>query len=315
MLLAVAALVVGLVVLTFAADWFVEGAARIAAELRLSAVVIGAVIIGFGTSLPELVVSAVAAYRDSLDIAVGNIIGSNVANLSLVLGAAALLTPIVIASPTLKREVPLSTAAVVAFAIAVQDRLGVVEGSVLAAALLLSAFVLVRGARDPADVLGADTTEFLEDGRSHDLRRETARTVVGLVGTLAGAQTIVWGAQYIAGELGIAEGFVGFTLVAVGTSLPELVTSVQAARKGEVDLIVGNLLGSNLLNSLFVGGFVGILGPDLLADPTLTGLPVVFMVAVAVVAAVMMLTGRRVSRPEGIALLAAYAAALPLLPR
>lgn len=315
MILAAVALVVGLVVLTFAADWFVAGAARIAHELRLSPVVVGAVVIGFGTSLPELVVSAIAAYRDSLDIAVGNIVGSNVSNLTLVLGAAALITPIAIASSTLRREVPVSTVAVIVFAIAVQDRLGVLEGTVLAMALVVATVILLRGARSPEDVLGTEASEFVGAGETYDLTKELARTAAGLLGTLAGAQTIVWAAQVVAAGFGIAEGFVGFTVVAVGTSLPELVTSVQAARRSEVDLIIGNLLGSNLLNSLFVAGFVGILGPDILADPSLTGLPVIFMVVVAVVAAVMMLTGRRVDRREAVVLIVVYAGMLPFLPR
>ncbi len=306
--------VVGLVVLTVAADRFVDGAAQLSFALRVSPVVVGAVVIGFGTSAPELGVSALAAAQDSLDIAVGNIIGSNVANLTLVLGSAALLRPIVVRSPALRRETPLSTLAVIAFAVLVQDRLGLVEGSILLAGLAVATVIIVTGARDPADVLGVETADFTAPEQA-PLGRAVLRTVLGLIGTLLGAQAIVWGVREIAHTLGIAEGFVGFTLVAIGTSLPELVTSVQAARRDEPDLIVGNLLGSNLLNSLAVGGFVGVIGPDLLADPSLTGLPVVLMVGVALAAALMMGTRRRVDRWEGALLLLAYAVALPFLPR
>lgn len=314
MVLPVLAFVVGVIVLTVAADRFVEGAARLSFELRISPVVVGAVVIGFGTSAPEFGVSALAAAQDSLDIAVGNIIGSNVANLTLVLGSAALLSPIYIGSPTIRREIPLSTGAVLAFAILVQDRLGLLEGSLLLVGLAGATITIILGSRSPADALGAEVTEFGRAGE-HSLRKEAARTVLGLVGTLAGAQAVVWGVRDIANAMGLAEGFVGFTVVAVGTSLPELVTSIQAARRGEPDLIVGNLLGSNLLNSLAVGGFVGIIGPDLLAEPSLTGLPVVLMVGVALVTALMMLTRRHVDRWEGATLLLIYAVALPFLPR
>jgi cation:H+ antiporter len=315
MLLALLVLVAGLALLTFAADHFVAGAARIAFAYRLSPVVVGAVIIGFGTSTPELLVSAIATVQDSLDIAVGNIIGSNVANLSLVLGIAALVAPIAVSSPTLRREVPLSTGAVLLFAVVVQDRLGVLEGTILLVALIAATGVIVLGARDPADVLGPETEEFVHPSETPVVGREAVRTVLGLLGTLAGAQAVVWAAQSLAATFGLAEGFVGFTVVAVGTSLPELVTSIQAARRGETDLIVGNLLGSNLLNALAVGATAGFLGPDLLADPSLTGLPVILMALVAIAAATLMATGRTVSRREGAILLLVYLAALPLMPR
>jgi cation:H+ antiporter len=316
--MAALAVIGGLVVLTFAADRFVAGAARLSYALRLSPVVIGAVVIGFGTSLPELVVSALAAGQGSLDIAVGNIIGSNVANLTLVMGTAALIYPIAVASPTLRREAPLSTVCVILFAgLLFWGRgLGNVEAAVLAVAIAVATWVLIRGARDPLDSLAVETSEYIDgDPAGVNTRREILWTVVGLLGTLLGAQLVVWGAREIAAAVGLAEGFVGFTVVAIGTSLPELVTSIQAARRREPDLIVGNLLGSNLMNSLLVGGFTGIFGADVLTDPGLAGWPNLAMVGIAVVAALMMVTRQRVDRWEGAVMLAVYAATLPLLPR
>lgn len=313
--LAVAA---GLVLLTVAADRFVGGAARLSLALRVSPVVIGAVVIGFGTSLPEVIVSVLAALQGSLDIAVGNVVGSNVANLTLVLGIAALIAPIAVASPTLRREAPLSTASVALFAVLLYwgRGLGNVEAGVLAVAIVFATWALLRAARDPADVLATETSGYLEEGPDEiDRRREAIWTVVGLLGTLAGAQLVVWGARRIAGDLGLGEGFVGFTVVAVGTSLPELVTSIQASRRGEADLVVGNLLGSNIMNSLLVGGLSGVFGADVLADPALAGWPNLVMVAVSALAALLMLTSRRVERWEGVVLLGAYLATLPLLPR
>lgn len=319
MLTAGLAVAAGLVLLTLAADRFVAGAARLSLALRVSPVVIGAVVIGFGTSLPEVVVSLLAAVQGSLDIAVGNVIGSNVANLTLVLGIAALIAPIAVASPTLRREAPLSTASVALFAVLLfwGRGLGNVEAGVLAVAIVFATWVLLRAARDPADVLSTETSEYLEgdDPEEVDRRREAVRTAVGLGGTLAGAQLVVWGARRIALDLGLGEGFVGFTVVAVGTSLPELVTSIQASRRREADLVVGNLLGSNIMNSLLVGGFSGVFGADVLADPALAGWPNLVMVAVSALAALLMLTSRRVARWEGVVLLGAYLATLPLLPR
>lgn len=308
----------GLALLTVSADRFVAGAARLSFSLRISPVVVGAVVIGFGTSLPELVVSALAAAQGSLDIAVGNIIGSNVANLTLVLGVAALITPVAVASPTLRREAPLSTISVLLFAgLLYWGRgLGDIEATILALAIAGAVWVMVRSARAEPNELGAQTSEYVEGGRaSISIRWESLWTVAGLLGTLLGAQAIVWGARVIATEFGLAEAFIGFTLVAVGTSLPELVTSIQAARRREAELIVGNLLGSNIMNSLLVGGFTGLFGADVLADPGLAGWPNLLMVAVAVTAAIMMVTGRRVARLEGAVLLAAYVLAIPLLPR
>jgi cation:H+ antiporter len=315
MLLAVLGVVLGLAALTYAADQFVVGAARLAAVLRLSTVVIGAVVIGFGTSAPELVVSALASAQGSLDIAVGNIVGSNVANLTLVLGVAALATPIVVHSKVLKREAPISLLSVIAFAILVQGGLSHVEGTILAVLLVVSLALIViilASRRDAEDELGAEVAEFLDD-QPPSTGKESLRTLLGLIGTLAAAQLLVLSATTIAEELGLSQGFIGLTVVAVGTSLPELATAVQAARKDETDLIVGNLLGSNLFNSAAVGATAAFAGAGQVADVTITGRGVTLMVTVAVVATAFMITGRQVQRLEGALLLAAYVVTVPLL--
>lgn len=311
MALSVLGIVLGLAVLTYASDQFVVGAARVARNLRLSPILIGAVVIGFGTSAPEMLVSGIAGAQGSLDIGVGNIIGSNVANLSLVLGVAALVTPIVVRSPVLKREAPIALVATIVFAIVVQGGLAGGEAAILAVVLVIGLALIVLGARGGDAAMTAEVDEFLTDDISTG--REVLRTVLGLVFTLGAAKVLVDAAVAIAGELGIAEGFVGLTIVAIGTSLPELATAVQAARKGETDLIVGNLLGSNLFNAGAVGAVAGYLGPGMLQDPELTGLAVYLMVGVAVLATAFMVTGRRVARWEGAALLVLYAAAVPFL--
>lgn len=308
---------IGLGLLTYAADQFVMGAARLAVVLSVAPVVIGAVVVGFGTSAPELLVSALAAGRGDVELSVGNVVGSNSANLTLILGVAALITVIRIDAGILKRELPLTAAGTVVFAYAVQDGITTAEGVVLLALLAVALLVIIRADRtDDApgeQELAAEVVEFLDADEPPAPGREALRTLLGLLGTLAGAQAMVTGATGVADELGLAEGFIGLTLVAVGTSLPELVTSVAAARKGEDELIVGNLLGSNLFNSLAVGGVIGLVGPGTIDDPDLTGFAVGIMLAVLALAAFAMITSNRVVRWEAIALLALYAVTVPMV--
>lgn len=312
MLLPALGLLVGLVILTFAAELFVVGAVRTAARLQMSPVVIGAVVIGIGTSAPEIVVSGFAAAGGNLEIAVGNIVGSNLANVSLVLGAAALVATLTVQSSTLRREAPLSIASVILFAVLVQGGLTRLEGVVLMVALVATVTWLVISAlREGNDALGGEVEEFVGEGEVR-LGWELGRALVGLVGTVGAAQLLVSSALSIASTLGLGEGFVGLTIVAVGTSLPELATSLQATRKDETDLVIGNLLGSNIFNSLAVGGVAALLGPGIIDDSSLTVTAVLLMVAVVLAAGLFMLTGRQVSRREGLILLVAWMAMIPL---
>lgn len=312
MILDLVGLLAGLALLTVAADQFVIGAARIATALRVSPVVVGAVVIGVGTSAPELLVSALAAWQGSVDIGVGNVVGSNLANLTLVLGTAALIAPLAVRSATLVREAPLSLGAVLLLALVLQRPLDGLSAAALLAALVAGVAVLVRGSRDE-DPLAGELDEVVDDEPRPRLGREAVRALLGLAGTVGGAQLLVTAASSLAADLGLAEGFVGVTIVAIGTSLPELATAVQASRRGETDLIVGNLLGSNLFNSTAVMGTAALVGPPVPADPSLTGLATAAMVAVAVAATVMMVTRNRVDRWEGALLLVGYVAVVPLL--
>ncbi len=313
MLLALVAVLVGLVVLTKTADVFVESAARLSTALQVPPVIIGAAVIGFGTSAPEMVVSAVAAWQGKLDIAVGNVIGSNVANLSLVLGIASLLCFMGVSSSVLRREAPLSTVAVVLFGLLVQGGLERWEGVVLVVALAGALVWLFTGNRRGDEEMVAEIGEFVEEEGAISARTEALRAVLGLVGVIAGAQLAVQGASSIADELGLGEGFIAVTLIAVGTSLPELMTAIAAARKGEDELIIGNLLGSNLFNSLAVGGIAALVGPGTLDDPNLASVGVAAMVVVAVGAWLFMVTSRRIASWEAATLLGAYAVTVPLL--
>lgn len=311
MLLALVGLVLGLVVLTVAADLFVAGAAGLSVRARLSPVVVGAVVIGFGTSAPELVVSTLAAVRGDVAIAVGNVLGSNIANLTLILGVACLITPIVVASPTIRREAPLTLAATAAFVVAILLDLPLWVGIVLLVGLAVTVTAVVRGG-GPDVALTEEVEEYLDE-QPPSLRGQVVRAVGGLVGVLVAAQVLVVSAVAIADEVGLDEGFVGLTIVAIGTSLPELATSVQAARRRETDLVLGNLLGSNVFNALGVGGVTAVVGTGAVPDGPLTSTALVLVLGVTLLGVAAMITGRRVSRPEGVGLLVVWAVTLPLL--
>ena len=304
MLIAVS-LIAGIALLWKAADQFVEGAARLAVMLKISPIVVGAVIVGFGTSAPEMVVSGIAATQGDDDLGIGNIIGSNLANLSLILGAAALVVPLTIDSRVLKKEMPLATGAAIVFAVLVQNGLSVSDGIIFMVLLAAALLFLLLGGGDADESIAGEVEELTRDG-DHSVGGELIRTLVGLAGTVAGAWLLVWGATTLAEQLEINEGFVGVTLVAIGTSLPELVTAIAAARQKQTDLIVGNLLGSNLFNSLAVGSVVAFLGDGTIVDPSLTGLDLWFMLAVCILGGAAMFTRAVLEKAEGTLLLGVF---------
>ena len=293
--------VAGLIVLAFAADHFVAGAARLAVFYNVSPVVIGAVLIGFGTSAPEMVVSGIAAGQGDLDIGVGNIIGSNVANISLVLAAAAVVRTIPVDSSIVRREVPISVASVLVFALLVQGEITRFEGGVFAGLILAFLVFVLRSSSSTDGSFAGDIGEFVGD-EPVVVEKAATRALVGLAFVVVSSYFIVDGAERVANALALSGGFVGFTLVALGTSAPELVTSVQAARQGEIELLVGNLLGSNVFNSLAVGGIIGLVGPGPVLDTTLAETGSVLMVVIVITSAVFMLIGGSVGRNKAFVL-------------
>jgi cation:H+ antiporter len=315
MLLALLLLAGGLVLLVRASDVLVESSARLAIVLRMTPVVIGVVVIGFGTSTPELLVSGLAAAEGLFNLGVGNIIGSNVANVLLVLGIAAIVAPVTVELSVLRREVPLSLLAVLVFAWAIQGQLRAIDALVLAALLVVTLVVVLVLANRDGPALPDDVAEL----RAEDVAvgRESVRAVLGLTFTLAGAQMVVVGAGTIAERMGLAEGFVGLTIVAVGTSLPELAAAVQAVRRGESGLLVGNLLGSNLFNATAVGALVVWAGAGVgeQVEPALAGPATIIMIAAVAAVSLLLVVRRRILRLEGAVLLTAYAAAVALLAR
>ncbi len=301
----------GLGVLTVGADQFVKGAARLAVLYRVSPVVVGAVLIGFGTSAPEMVVSGIAAARGDLDIGVGNIVGSNVANVSLVLAAATAVAVIPVDSHTLRRVAPLSVGSVGVFALVLRGRIERWEGALLAALIIAVLILAVRAAR-PDDPLGEDVEGMIGDDPLHR-GREIVRSGAGLSLVVVSAWFIVEGAGRVADALDLSGGFVGFTLVAMGTSAPELVTSVQAARQGETELLIGNLLGSNVFNSLAVGGIMGLVGPGPVLDTRLASTGSTMMFGIVVISWLFMMVGGEVDRRKGFVLLFLWIASVVVL--
>ena len=300
-------LVVAMVGLTLFADRFVAGAAQLAARLNVSTVVAGALIIGFGTSAPELVVSTVATLTEGAEgtaLGIGNIVGANVANLTLVLSVPALVFGGIAIQKGVKRQAALSATGVTVFALAAYaGQPTVVKGVGMALLMVVALRIVVR--------LG----EGVDDGVTSDEAGGPGAwvwTLVGLVGTVGFAHLVVRGATGIADEMGWTGGFVGFALVALGTTQPELLTALAAARRGESGLVFGNLLGSNLFNSLTVGSAVFLANGNKPYDEA-SRLPVgslLIMVAVSWLVIVMMATGRRIHRGEAIVLLGVYGAVL-----
>jgi cation:H+ antiporter len=301
----------GLLLLTVAADRFVLGAARLATALKVSAVLIGAVVIGFGTSLPEFLVTIIATLQGSQDLAFGNVVGSNTANVLLVLGAAGLVHPREVRYTTLRRELPLMLGAIALLTVATFNaRVATPDALLLLAGAVAATVVIVRTARrdrEAAEALEAEVAQY-EAEAPPNVSRAALLAVLGLAGTLAGAQIVVVGATGVARAVGLSEAVIGLTVVAVGTSLPELVTAVAAARRRETELVVGNVLGSNIFNALPVAGIAGLLDTVRL-DPAFQP-SLAFMVGSCLIAAVFLRSGARLARGEGAVLLALFAAAM-----
>lgn len=303
--------IAGIALLPVAADQLVLGAARIATRLGIAPITVGIVVIGFGTSAPELLVSATAARGGHAALAIGNLTGSNILNLTLVLGIAALVAPLTVHSSVVRREAPLAAGSAALFAVLVISGLGTVAGVLLGAILAAVFFLLVRTSPVRSDPLLGEAREFTGATERHGIVRETARTALGLAGTLAGAELLVANAADLSARFGVSPHVIGFTVVAFGTSLPELVTSIQAQRRGESDLVAGNLLGSTVVNSLGGGAVIA-----LTAHGAPAGGPVavnVLMVAAGCLVWSLLARGHRLTRPEAVCLILLYGAALPLL--
>ena len=301
-----------LVVLAVSGDQFVIALARISASVRVRPTVAAALVGGLGTSIAELIVAGVAAAR-SPALAIGSLVGSIVANVCLALAVAALIIPLKVDSATVRREAPISVASVLLFAALSVGGVSAVKGLVMLVALGVAVAALLIGPRRRReDPLGSEMAEFA----STALRRspvESLRAIGMLVFMLGGAEVMVTSSLGVAKHLGLSDGLAGLTLVGIGTSAPLIAASVQAARKGEHDLVVGNVLGGNLFIALGGGAVVGFLATG--ESASVGGVALVLMAAVVAASWLAMMRGATLRRSEAIVLILAYAACLPFVNR
>ena len=283
MTLAILAVVAGLALLVWSADRFVEGAAATARHFGMPSLLVGMVIVGFGTSAPEMMVAALSAWQGNPGIALGNAYGSNIANIALILGVAALINPIVVHSQVLRKELPILTAVTCLAALQLWDgELSRVDAWVLLAVFGgLMTWSSWQGLRQRADALGVEVAQELA-AHAMPIGRALGWLGFGLVMLIVSSRLLVWGAVAIARDLGVSDLIIGLTIVALGTSLPELASAVAAVRKGEHDIALGNVLGSNLFNTLAVVGIAGAIQPMATAPEVLfRDIPVMALLTVS----------------------------------
>jgi cation:H+ antiporter len=255
--------ILGFLLLTYGANFLVRGASRLAARVKIPAVVIGLTIVAFGTSLPELVVTLVASSNGESSIAIGNIVGSNIANIGLILGIAATLATIQVDHYMMRRELPLLVGCSILFiGLAWDGQLGLIEGLILVAGLLgFTYYSFSAERRRPERLVEAEAALEAFEALDAEIAEPSTNPLldvglilVGLVALVVGAEWLVNAAESLARAVGVSELVIGLTLVALGTSLPELATTLAAVRQGEQDIAIGNVIGSNLFNILFIGG-------------------------------------------------------------
>ncbi|WP_328188000.1 calcium/sodium antiporter [Marinobacter sp. OP 3.4] len=310
MLLALLAIVAGLVLLVWSADRFVDGAAATAAHLGMSPLLIGMVVIGFGTSAPELAVSAIAATDGNPGLALGNAYGSNITNIALIVGLVALVSPIEVHSQILRKELPILIGITLLAGWQLLDgQLTRLDGWVLLAVFaVIMGWSIIQGIKGKGDPLGGEAETELA-AHPMPLPRALMWLVIGLVLLLVSSRMLVWGAVYVAQSLGVSDLIIGLTIVAIGTSLPELAAGIASVRKKEHDLILGNILGSGIFNTLAVVGIAAAIEP-MAAESVVLYRDWSVMMAVTVALFLMgygALGSRRIIlRWEGAVLMAAY---------
>lgn len=281
LILFLAAIIGGFIVLSWSADRLIETASTLAFRSGMSVLTIGITIVAFGTSAPELLVSSVAAYNGAGGISVGNALGSNTINIGLVLGAVGLMVPLAVSPRILYRELPiLGLAMALAVVLVMDGHLGRIDGFILAAALAAYCYYLAHSARDQGDE--HDDVVILAISTS----RAWLETLLMLALLMGSSQLLVWGAAGLARHLGVAELVVGLTVIAFGTSLPELAAVRASARKGLFDMALGTVIGSNIFNLLGVLAFPGMIGQGIALDPVVLYRDVSAMVVLGLMLAI-----------------------------
>jgi len=292
-------LVVGFVLLVKGADWFVDGSAGIAARMGIPQLIIGLTIVAMGTSAPEAAVSISAAFKGSADITIGNIVGSNIMNILVILGLASVIVPIAIAKSTIRIEAPFMIAiTALLLVLGLDGNIALVDGIILLVAFVAYlTYLFICAKKNPAEE---------EEAEKKPVWKLLLFMVVGLAAIVLGSNLAVDGATGIAHVLGLSERFIGLTIVALGTSLPELFTSVSAARKGNADIAIGNVVGSNIFNILLVVGVSSVIIPVPFAAGFIVDIAVSIAAGVLLIACC--LSKKKLTRVGGIIMLVSYAA-------
>lgn len=306
--MAIAAIISGLLLLVWSADRFIEGAAAVAKHAGLPPLLIGMVIVGFGTSAPELAVSAISALQGNPGLALGNAYGSNIANIALILGTTALVAPIALHSQLLRRELPvLAIITLLAIAQLLDGLLSRADAWLLL--MIFAALIswsIREGLRHKRDLFA---TEINSELRRHPmpLSWAIAWLLIGLLLLIVSSRLLVWGAVKVALVLGVSDIIIGLTIVAIGTSLPELAACIAAARKGEPDIAIGNVIGSNLFNTLAVTGIAAAIQPIPVSSEVLHRDTAFMLLLTLSLFLLGRLNGGKVARSSGLLLLATYA--------
>ena len=299
----------GLVALSFGAECVVRGASRIAVVLRVSPLIIGLTIVAYGTSTPEMMASVVAAVRGRADITLGNVLGSNIANIGLILGLVALIAPLCVSMRLMRRELPIMVGVtLLVYFLAWRLYFGRFTGVGFLLGLVVFTVLVLRWARREPETIQAEYESYDRAGRRSEhpvLRTSILLAGVGMLVLFAGGDLVVRGAVPLARLMGISDIVIGASLVAVGTSLPELATALAAARRRQADIIIGNLVGSNLFNILGALGLSALIRPVQVA-PSLLRFEFLALLLFTGAMAVVLHTGQWVSRAEGGVLLALY---------
>jgi cation:H+ antiporter len=308
--------VAGLAALVLGAELLVRGASKLAMSFGISSLVVGLTVVAFGTSAPEMAVSVQSAWSGRVDIALGNVVGSNIFNVLVILGLSALVTPLVVHQQVIRQEVPVMIGvSLLLWALALDGGISRWEGMLLAGLVVGYTVLLIRQSRRETAAVQAEVEEEYDEafdgqpkGWDSHWGAQALLILAGLALLVAGAHWLVESAVGFARQLGVSELIIGLTIVAAGTSLPEVATSVMAAVRGERDIAVGNVVGSNIFNILAVLGLSASVAPtDLAVAPALLAFDLPIMVAVAVACLPVFFTGARVNRGEGILFLVLYA--------
>jgi len=304
-------LILGFLLLVKGADLFVDGASSIAKRLRIPSLIIGLTIVAFGTSAPELAVSVTAALKGSNDIALGNVVGSNIFNLLVVIGVSAMICPLAVEKSMIKKDYPLSIGATLLLGLLVMDQflgkkdamsLSRLDGIILLAGFALFMYLTIReGLAKRKEQLQSQEEEIPV---KYSLPVSILLSVAGLLGIIFGGDMTVNSAKEIARAFGLSEALIGLTIVAIGTSLPELVTSVVASKKGESDIALGNAVGSNLFNILFILGVSSTILPMSVSPTYLYDIG--FLLVVSLLVFIPVAAKQKISRGTGAAMTGAY---------